>query len=169
MTVLDAIDDNPDAGRTGIAELKGQLNALAWKMVRVESTWYARLGMTRVQAVTLQAIQEFGPDIDMATLATLTTLPPSTITSIVDRLVGLGFVTRQRDDRDRRRVTATITDPGRDKVADLEAHSARLLAAMLDGIPDADVATVTRVFRHMTARLDHLDLEHGGATPPGAS
>jgi DNA-binding MarR family transcriptional regulator len=159
MSTPRTIDELPDGASARVSDLKAQFDALAWKLVRTESTWYARFGLTRIQAFTLHAVQEFGPDIDMATLVTITSLPPSSITSIVDRLVELGYVTRHRDERDRRRVTATITESGRVMVTRMEESNTRLLASMLDGIADADIATVTRVFRHMTDRLEHVSLD----------
>lgn len=166
MTTPATPDTNPNSERMGVVELTEQFKAFAWKLVRTESSWYSRFGLTRIQAFTLQAVQEFGPGIDMATLSSITSLPPSSITSIVDRLVDLGHVTRHRDESDRRRVTATITDAGHAMISRMESSNTRLLADMLDGIPDADVATVTRVFRHMTAQLEHLAIDQYDQSEP---
>jgi MarR family transcriptional repressor of emrRAB len=144
--------------RAAAVPFMNQIRIITWKMLRMESHNLGPYGLTRQQAFVLSAIGEFGPDIDMATLASLTGFPPSTITSILDRFHELRLVSRGRDEHDRRRVTATITDEGRALDARIEAGKTRALQALLDGISDEDIDTVTRVFRHMTERLDHVDV-----------
>jgi len=156
-----------DDERAAIIPFMNQIRDLVWKMLRMESHNLGPYGLTRQQAFVLSAIGEFGPDIDMATLASLTAFPPSTITSILDRFHELGLVTRGRDEHDRRRVTATITGEGEALDARIEAGKTRMAQALLDGISDDDIDTVTRVFRHMADRLDHVDIEALARTQTG--
>ena len=64
-------------------------------------------------------------------------------------------------------VTVIITYPGAGPSDVAAKLSAPVAQALLDGIPDADIGTVTRVFQHMTERLDHVDLEAVSRSPSG--
>lgn len=139
-----------------IAQFREVIQQFTWKLVRIQSTHLTEIGLTSFQAFTLRALEHFGPDIDMATLSSLTSLPASSITSIVDRFQELGLVDRRRHEQDRRRVTASITDSGRDLVMHIDEQEGRILQDLLDGIHVGSIDVVTQVFRHLTDQLDQV-------------
>lgn len=72
----------------------------------------AATGLTTSQLLVLQEIERRGEAIPSAVASALQ-FSQATITTLVDRLVVLGLVTRQRSDRDKRQVLLRITDDGR--------------------------------------------------------
>lgn len=59
-------------------------------------------------------------------------------TNIVDRLVRHKLVVRQRNNKDRRKVTITLTDKGKHCLAKLEAHRKQFFRALVDGLKEDD-------------------------------
>ena len=69
-----------------------------------------------------------------------TATKPTTLTSVLDRLVRKGYVTRELDPADRRSFRVSLTDGGR-RVADAARAAAEDLERMaLSAISDADLA-----------------------------
>lgn len=68
-------------------------------------------GLTPSQLLVLQEIGERG-EVTPTELSTALQFGQATITNIVDRLEALGLVTRQRSERDKRRVHLTLTPAG---------------------------------------------------------
>lgn len=73
-------------------------------------------GLTGPQLVCLRSLGQLGPSTP-GTLARAVSLSQGTITGIVDRLEARQLVTRDRDRRDRRRVSVAITEAGRRLIA----------------------------------------------------
>lgn len=104
-------------------------------------------GITEQQWRILRVLEEFGPQ-DASTLAERACLLLPSQTRIVQTLLEKGLVTRQADERDRRKQTVAITDAGRaiieEKLDDAKAIAARIeevigkekLAQLLDILED---------------------------------
>ena len=152
--------DNPNQ-RPEIDALGELLQDISWKMMRMESLRMADFGLTAPQAITLQAVDQFGPDIDMATLAANTMLPASSITSIVDRFDEQGLLVRSRHATDRRRVTASLTESGKALCTRIEAGSLELLAWLFEDVDRSTIELANGLFRHINTKLD----KQGRATP----
>lgn len=71
-----------------------------------------RTGLTPSQLLVLQEIVRRA-EITPSTIATTLQFSQATITNIVDRLVALDLVTRQRNARDKRQILLRATDTGR--------------------------------------------------------
>ena len=71
-----------------------------------------RIGLTAPQRLAIRFIGRH-PRITLGMLAELLHLHPGTVTGIVDHLLQLGFVTRERSTEDVRRVHLTLTPEGR--------------------------------------------------------
>lgn len=84
-------------------------------------------GITYPQYLVLSVLWEEEPRSPGA-LAERLALEPSTITPLVGRLVENGFVTRERDPRDRRQAIVRLTEKGRV----LQGERACLSATLLD-------------------------------------
>ena len=72
----------------------------------------AETGLTPSQLLVLQEIGE-REEVTPTELSTVLQFGQATITNIVDRLVALGLVTRQRSEQDKRRVHLAPTPAGR--------------------------------------------------------
>jgi len=89
--------------------------------------------VTIPQCVVLQALRD-GPT-EVAPLARTAGSSPSAMTRLLDGLVGRGFVTRQRDPADRRRVQVTLTAEGRVEADRLRALTVCTLDLVMQKIP----------------------------------
>lgn len=131
----------------------------------------AATGMTPSQLLVLQEIERRGEATPTVIASTLQFGQP-TVTSIIDRLVAAGYVTRERGAQDRRRMLLRITGAGRamlndapdllqsqfrDSFAELAAwEQAMILAALerlgellgaenIDAAPIIDTGAIDRV------------------------
>lgn len=86
-------------------------------------------GITEQQWRILRVLEEFGPQ-DASTLAERACLLLPSQTRIVQTLLEKGLVTRQADEKDRRKQTVAITEAGRkiilDKLDEAQAIAARI-------------------------------------------
>jgi len=86
---------------------------LTWMGRRLFSQQLAIYDLTIPQFFTLLVIHHCGEDCTMGMLAQRTHQCSATLTGIVDRLLKMGLVTRERDENDRRLVLVRITEHGR--------------------------------------------------------
>lgn len=86
----------------------------------------------------------------MGTLAScLPSASPSGATQIADRLVRLGLVERRGDPEDRRLVRLSLSPRARTMVAGLEAGWRRGIAEALEGLSDAECATLVSLLERV--------------------
>ena len=74
-----------------------------------------KIGLTTPQLLLLQSIKSRGED-SIRELSLDVNLSQATVTSILDRLVGKGLVTRKRSTQDKRKVHAYLTEEGKNIV-----------------------------------------------------
>ncbi len=72
----------------------------------------ARLGITGPQRLVLRIVSQF-PGVSPGELARIVRLHPSTITGVVQRLVTKGFLVREQDPTDSRRVRLRLREAAR--------------------------------------------------------
>ncbi|BDZ41775.1 hypothetical protein GCM10025865_10740 [Paraoerskovia sediminicola] len=132
-------DGAPDVGTLAF-ELRGAL-APIWRRLIHEKT--LPLGKSRA-LVRLEAVPDGGAT--SASLAASEQITPQSMAAIVADLVADGLVERTRDPHDRRRLTLTITDAGRDAVAeDRRATHGWLASAVAERLDDQDRAALAAV------------------------
>jgi DNA-binding MarR family transcriptional regulator len=85
------------------------------------------------------------------------TLP--TMSELVDGLVAKGLLNRRTDPEDRRRMTLTLTQPGRARLESARAATMAYLEEKLRRLSASDRATITLAMRMLT------ELFAGGKTP----
>lgn len=73
-----------------------------------------------------------GDGFTMSDMSTAMTIPPPTLTRIVDKLVDGGFVLRRVDATDRRRVLIYLSAKGKTKVRRLARQEAAMKAALAE-------------------------------------
>lgn len=122
---------------------------LSWLGRQLFSRRIEGSGLTVPQYTVLQAIARAGGAATMSAVAAELQLPPSSLTSIADRLEQGGLIERCRPAADRRAVLATITRGGRALVRAVERAQHEDLAAMLTDATDEELA----VFRGVLERL----------------
>lgn len=94
----------------------------------------AHYHITSPQLVCLIAIVEEGP-LTATAISRRVHLSPSTVVGILDRLEKKGWIHRERDARDRRRVYITATDQGRALVGSAPSPLQDALSAALARLP----------------------------------
>jgi DNA-binding MarR family transcriptional regulator len=96
-----------------IAQVTGQLIWLGNKRFAQQLATY---GLTPPQYFTLVSLFFQERPRSMHILAEITHQDAATVTGIVDRLIKLGYVSRQRGEDDRRKVYVTLEEAGREVV-----------------------------------------------------
>lgn len=108
--------------------------------------------LTLSQFFALLAAQRHDDGCTMSDLAAETLLPPSTATSVVDRLVELGLAKRLRDEAgDRRQVLVRPTPEGEALLRRVRQTRRADVAQALP--PDADLDLITELLRRYVAGL----------------
>lgn len=130
-----------------------QLHASLWQRE-------LRSEVTSVQFGVLSLL-EVNPGIDQRTLGGLLQLDRSTITDVVLRLEGRGYIERVRDSADRRRNVLTLTGLGRRELVSLVPHAERVNVDLVGGLGPDDQAELIRL---LTLLLEsQTSWEIGGA------
>jgi MarR family transcriptional regulator, organic hydroperoxide resistance regulator len=83
-------------------------------------------------------------------LGSVTATRPTTLTSVLDRLAGRDFVTREVDPADRRSFLVSLTPAGRRAARAAAAAAADLERAALTAVGDRDLAGFRAVTRALT-------------------
>jgi DNA-binding MarR family transcriptional regulator len=132
--------------------LRAYLDAVALTEPLQTSIWHAaeltlaQVRVLRRLAKQSQSLGQLGTDLALA--------PPS-MTRLVDRLEERGLITRRRNDEDRRKVVATLTDDGRRLVTAipfLERTAIRVAVERMKASDRERIATSMRDF-HAAVRL----------------
>ncbi|MFG2870621.1 MarR family winged helix-turn-helix transcriptional regulator [Streptomyces sp. NPDC048338] len=117
---------------------------------------HLRLHPTDVQCLNLLSLES--APVTTGRIAELTGLTTGSATRLVDRLERAGYVTRERDDEDRRRVLVAVVP---ERMAELGAFWRRLNGAwgtMFDAYSDAEVALLIAHMRR-TVELSAVQIE----------
>lgn len=119
-------------------------------MTRVLKPMLAELGVTYPQFVTLVALWDEDDQL-VSEIGDKLYLESNTLTPLLKRLEALGFVKRQRDTEDERRVRVKLTRAGKQ----LERKTARFPAALLEatGLSERQFARLTGEIRDVREQL----------------
>ena len=85
------------------------------------------------------------PRLTMAEIAEKIGRDKSTVTALVDKLVRLGYVTKERDTEDTRVVYVTLTQKGLELKPIFEAISQELLKTFYDGVSEQEKEELVRI------------------------
>lgn len=110
--------------------------------LHVLSEHVAELGLTPAEINTLANLSDGRPRT-VSALGRLVGAPPTTVTSVLDRLEGRGHVTRDRHPSDRRSVVVALTPAGREAAKTIRQAVSRLERRALAGL-DAEAMTGLR-------------------------
>lgn len=95
-------------------------------------------------------------------VAALLDVTPSTVTSVVDGLCNRELVRRGEDPCDRRRVVLSLTDAGRDQVAEGDRVVAERLGRLLDRLPDDEAEGALSGLESLNAAMEQYLTEKFG-------
>ncbi|MEP1519701.1 MULTISPECIES: MarR family transcriptional regulator [Rhodobacterales] len=113
-----------------------------------------KLGLTYPQYITLLILQERGP-ASVGDIGAALCMTSSTTTPLLKRLEALGFVTRQRDPNDERKVVVSLTAAGQQAIAQAPAITDCMVAqTKLSG---SDLTQMVGLLRSLTSALTDAD------------
>lgn len=113
------------------------------------------LTFSEVRALITLGTEQEGP-VTAGALAKAADLNPASITALLDSLEERGIAQRRRDENDRRCVVVTLTDEGREVLAEATAKWQAKLDAALTDVPEADVAVAAGVLRRLAGLFDSV-------------
>jgi DNA-binding MarR family transcriptional regulator len=112
-----------------------------------------RLGMSATDMQVVGHVQRADGAMTPGSLAQLTGLSTGTITGVLDRLEAAGFVHRERDPGDRRRVLLRVDEARLQRdIAPLYAAQAELLADVADRFSAGERATIAAFLDALATR-----------------
>lgn len=125
---------------TGALAVAARVARLHRFLARTSSEALTGFGLTEGEGNVLAALRRAGPPYALTPTALYRSLLLSSgaMTNRVDRLEDRGYVVREDDPKDRRRVLVRLTDEGRKAIDDaMDAHVAALEDAVSAALPDA--------------------------------
>jgi DNA-binding MarR family transcriptional regulator len=152
-----AVDESPDVITDALLTASRLLVAVSARSIaRVDET------ITFPQFRTLVILSNEGP-VNLATLAGLLGVQPSTTGRMVDRLVSAGLIDRQPHPNSRRELVAALTARGRKVVAQVTAQRRREIAEIVENMPPRERRGLVRALTAFTAAggepAAHLDAD----------
>jgi MarR family transcriptional regulator, organic hydroperoxide resistance regulator len=144
----------PDTTRDRVDDLRSALRELlgAERRLRGRDQHQLQGGLTIAQLWALRVLEE--GEKTAGEIAEAALCNPASTTAMLDSLEERGVVQRRRSTEDRRVVLVTLTDAGREVVADKRAHSQGLWQEKFAGTPEGDLETAAAVMRVIAEMLD---------------
>jgi DNA-binding MarR family transcriptional regulator len=140
-----------------------QFMQLLWAVVhgleRVSKRMTGDIGVTGPQRLVLRVVGLF-PGMSAGDLAAVLHVHPSTLTGVLQRLVGQQLVARSDDPGDRRRAVLRLTKRGARVNAVRQGTVEAAIAQALEGVNRRDRAATKRVLERLASHLEPA------ATPP---
>jgi DNA-binding MarR family transcriptional regulator len=133
-------------------EAANRLHSTALRLLRYARTADAGMDLDGPRA-SLLSVLVFGGPQPVTRLAAAEQVSPPAITKLVTALERDGLASRERSPGDRRVVLVTATDRGRALIEDGRAARVRAVAALLDGLSPAELATLRRAADLVASRL----------------
>jgi DNA-binding MarR family transcriptional regulator len=145
---------------------------LGWELSTAVVLFYEavanHLGLSAADHKALGLIMRAGA-LTAGDLAQVTGLSPGAVTGLIDRLEQAGFVRRQRDPADRRRVVVTVVHDQRPDLSEILAELAAAMNAVIAKYDERQVLAIhdyvvntIAVLQEQTRRLSRADPAGGG-------
>ncbi|MFD0961003.1 MarR family transcriptional regulator [Paenibacillus chungangensis] len=106
----------------------------------------------------LVMLHEQGPQMP-SVLAECLNMSGGGVTGIADRLIELGFVSRERSERDRRMVLLQLTAEGESIVEQIHARREALMLKMFQGMTPMEMEKAIQLFLLMKHNLESTDVQ----------
>lgn len=156
-----------DSPRAKIAELihASQVQMMA---ARTAAAQFAHThGLNLIDFNVVQSVVSLGEDDETATpgyIARQLSLSASTLTSILERLVRSGYLVRERDSADRRRISIYHTDKSAQLIADFYVHLSGQVEAQFGTADDESLTAHISLVQSLTDAADRTvaDFEKSG-------
>jgi len=127
------------------------------KIVIPEELITIELSISRFELLALMLSEKY-QTVTMSNLAQGMSVPMSTATGIVDRLVKKGLLERSKSEEDRRVVTVSLTDNGKALVEDLKHHFHDFLDRVRSLLSDEEFKTGLQLVRKVILGFQKSEL-----------
>lgn len=117
-----------------------------WRILRQTTHPVRRGDLTPEQFWLLRHIAQHGP-LSIGELASALGVSHSAATTACQRIEKVGLATRTRDPQDERIVRVTLTDQGRERIAQWRREKRTVLTALLDPLTSAERGELQRLIR----------------------
>lgn len=125
-------------------------------------------GLSVPHLLCLRAIAEDdAPEVTVRRVAEATHLSPSTVSTIAEKLVRAALITRERSDRDRRRVNLSLTQQGRERLRDLPRPLEERFLSRLMALPAQDREHIVQVLEQVVEMMDADQMDAAPILVPG--
>lgn len=158
-----------DGEHTTRAQLIENMNREMTRMSRLKDSFYGArldsLGLTLLQFGGLQAIGQLGPGVSVGEIGEEIGAPPSTMTSLTNRLVALGYIERYTPPENRRAVLLTVTEAGARLVHELRCEREADTEAIFETMSDEEIAFLTQLLARVMGSIERVTLgkqQHAG-------
>ena len=131
-----------------------QLTEMLWEHVSSShgSTQHITLSVTEHYLIEFLGKESFS---SMSNLSRIFYVSPTTMTSIVDRLVQRGYIKRRRAQQDRRKVLVTLSEKGKEFYLQHRYESLQVYAHYLSRLPDKG-KNFRQSLKEIKRNLDYL-------------
>ncbi len=116
------------------------------------------VGLTTPQLLVLRAVART-EDVTLGRVAQDLSLSQATVTTLVDRLEGGGFVTRARSEEDRRRVFVRLTTAGREVLSLAPDLLQDRFVRRFERLEEWERSMITAALQRTAALMDAADLD----------
>ncbi|MGB5245614.1 MAG: MarR family transcriptional regulator [Woeseia sp.] len=120
------------------------------------ATVYARrFGLTIPEWRVIVILGRF-PGLSAVEVAERTLMDKVAVSRAVTRLIKKGRIDRQFADADRRRSILTLSEQGQKVLEEISPLALGIEDMLLDGLSDADVATLNRIMDQLLEKAEHI-------------
>ncbi len=144
------------------AQLIENMNREMTRMSRLKDTFYGNrldaIGLTLLQFGGLQAIAQLGPGVSVGEIGQEIEAPPSTMTSLTNRLVALGFIERTTPPDNRRAVLLSVTDAGARLMDEFRCERDADAEAIFATMRDEEIAYITNLVARIVGNIERVKL-----------
>lgn len=121
-----------------------------FKKILYPEEWIAvDMFLSKTELFTLLQVERNG-EIIMSQIADFISIPMSTATGMVERLVKKGYIERVRNDSDRRIVTIRLTDAGKKLTGDIKSVVMNMVKVVMDDLTEQEQALLYKLFFKVT-------------------
>jgi DNA-binding MarR family transcriptional regulator len=121
----------------------------------------AQYKITGPQLITLLTVKKYEP-VTASAIARHIHLSPSTVIGILDRLEVKGFITRDRDLKDRRFIWISLTEQGKVLASNAPSPLHDILADAIFKLPEVELVTIVESLERIVGLMQ---MHHGKTAP----
>ncbi|RKD23152.1 hypothetical protein BEP19_13115 [Ammoniphilus oxalaticus] len=144
---------------TNEQHLFGQFERVYWHLSKKLGSLWKQIFEERFpgsQSHMLFLLERNGAHKRMSELADALNLTPGAATTVADKLIENGYITRLRDQDDRRVVYLKITNKGKEAIRELQNEGSELMRLVFNDLSDADLTFFINCFERASRNIDDL-------------